>query len=107
VDGRIAIYVENVTTGERVAIDADASYETFSVITVPLMAAVLERVREGGLSLSDRVTLTAGQRRIPSGVPLRARSRAGADLPRSAHADDHRQRQRSDRRAGRSRRAGR
>lgn len=68
VDGRMAIYVENVATGERVAIDADAPYETFSVIKVPLMATVLERVREGRLSLSDRVTLTADQRRIPSGV---------------------------------------
>lgn len=68
VDGRLAVYVENVATGERVAIDADSPYETFSVIKVPLMAAVLERVREGRLSLSDRITLTADQRRIPSGV---------------------------------------
>ena len=43
-------------------------YETFSVIKVPLMAAVLERVREGKLSLSDRVTLKADQQRLPSGV---------------------------------------
>jgi beta-lactamase class A len=68
VDGRMAIYVENVATGERVAIDADSVYETFSVIKVPLMAAVLDRVREGRLSLSQRVTLSADQRRIPSGV---------------------------------------
>lgn len=68
VDGRLAVYVENVRTGERVAIDADSSYETFSVIKVPLMATVLERVRQGQLSLSDRITLTADQRRIPSGV---------------------------------------
>nr|MBA3272208.1 serine hydrolase [Acidobacteriota bacterium] len=68
VDGRMAVYVENVKTGERVTIDADASYETFSVIKVPLMATVLDRVREGRLSLSDRITLTADQRRIPSGV---------------------------------------
>ena len=68
VDGRMAIYVENVATGERVAIDADSTYETFSVIKVPLMATVLERVREGRLSLSDRITLSAEQRRIPSGV---------------------------------------
>jgi beta-lactamase class A len=64
----MGIYVENLATGERVAIDADASYETFSVIKVPLMATVLERVREGRLSLTDRITLSADQRRIPSGV---------------------------------------
>jgi N-acetylated-alpha-linked acidic dipeptidase len=68
VDGRMAVYVENLSTGERVAIDADSTYETFSVIKVPLMAAVLERAREGKLSLSDRITLTAADRRIPSGV---------------------------------------
>lgn len=68
VDGRMAIYVENVATGERVAIDADSSYETFSVIKVPLMATVLDRVREGRLSLADRITLSADARRIPSGV---------------------------------------
>ena len=68
VDGRMAVYVENVATGERVAIDADSSYETFSVIKVPIMATVLERVREGRMSLSDRITLSADQRRIPSGV---------------------------------------
>ena len=64
----MAVYVENVETGERVAIDADAAYETFSVIKVPLMATVLERVREGRMSLADRITLSAEQRRIPSGV---------------------------------------
>lgn len=68
VDGRMAVYVENVATGERVALDADSPYETFSVIKVPLMATLLEQVREGRLSLSDRITLTADQRRIPSGV---------------------------------------
>ena len=68
VDGRMAIYVENVVTGERVAIDADSSYETFSVIKVPLMATVLDQVREGKVRLSDRITLSAEQRRIPSGV---------------------------------------
>jgi N-acetylated-alpha-linked acidic dipeptidase len=68
IDGRMAVYVENVATGERVAIDADSSYETFSVIKVPLMATVLERVREGRLSLTDRIRLSVEQRRIPSGV---------------------------------------
>jgi N-acetylated-alpha-linked acidic dipeptidase len=67
-DGRMAVYAENVATGESVAIDADASYETFSVIKVPIMAAVLQRVKDGRLSLSDRVSLRLDQRRIPSGV---------------------------------------
>jgi len=68
VDGRMAIYVENLATGASVAIDADAPYETFSVIKVPLMATVLQRVKQGRLSLDQRVPLRLDQRRIPSGV---------------------------------------
>lgn len=67
-DGRMAIYAENVATGESFAIDADSAYETFSVIKVPIMAAVLQRVKEGRLSLSDRIPLRLDQRRLPSGV---------------------------------------
>jgi beta-lactamase class A len=68
VDGRMAVYVEHLGRGERVAIDADAEYETFSVIKVPIMATVLERVRQGALTLDQRVPMRADQRRIPSGV---------------------------------------
>ncbi|MDH4064609.1 MAG: serine hydrolase, partial [Acidobacteriota bacterium] len=68
VDGRMAVYVEHLGTGERVAIDADADYETFSVIKVPIMATVLEQVRQGRLSLDQRVPMRLDQRRIPSGV---------------------------------------
>ena len=67
-DGRMTIYAEDLKTGERVAIDADAEYETFSVIKVPIMAEILRQVEAGKLSLSDRITLKAGDRRIPSGV---------------------------------------
>ena len=68
VDGRMAVYVEHLTTGEQVAIDADGEYETFSVIKVPIMATVLEQVRQGTLALDQRVPMTRDQRRIPSGV---------------------------------------
>jgi N-acetylated-alpha-linked acidic dipeptidase len=67
-DGRMGIYARNLATGETTAIDADAPYETFSVIKVPLMATVFQRAKEGKLSLDDRVPLRADQRRLPSGV---------------------------------------
>jgi N-acetylated-alpha-linked acidic dipeptidase len=68
VDGRMAVYVEHVATGEQVAIDADAEYETFSVIKVPIMATVLDHVQQGKLRLDQRVPMRLDQRRIPSGV---------------------------------------
>ncbi len=67
-DGRMGIYASNLASGDSVAIDADSTYETFSVIKVPIMAAVLQRVKEGKLGLGDRVALRLDQRRIPSGV---------------------------------------
>lgn len=67
-DGRMAIYVDNLSRGEITAIDADSLYETFSVIKVPIMAEVLRRVKEGRLSLSQRIRIQKGAARIPSGV---------------------------------------
>ncbi|WP_348240386.1 serine hydrolase, partial [Salmonella enterica] len=55
VDGRMAVYVEHLGTGEHVAIDADSEYETFSVIKVPIMATVLDQVQKGALTLDQRV----------------------------------------------------
>ncbi len=67
-DGRMGIYASNLASGETVTIDADSVYETFSVIKVPIMATVLQRVKDGRLALGDRMTLRLDQRRIPSGV---------------------------------------
>jgi beta-lactamase class A len=67
-DGDMAIYAENLRTGEVVALDADSVYETFSVIKVAIMAEVMRRVEAGALSLSTRIPLDVGDPRIPSGV---------------------------------------
>jgi beta-lactamase class A len=64
----MAVYVEHLGTGERVTVDADSEYETFSLIKVPIMATALDQVRLGTLSLDQRLTMRADQRRIPSGV---------------------------------------
>src|SRR5262249_50187620 len=55
-DGRMAVYAKNLATGGTTALDADAAYETFSVIKGPLMAAVHERAKEGTPSLYNRAT---------------------------------------------------
>jgi N-acetylated-alpha-linked acidic dipeptidase len=102
VDGRMAVYVENVHSGERVIIDGDSEYETFSVIKVPIMATVLDQVRTGKLTLDQRVPMKLDQRRIPSGV-LYALDAGSSRRAGSPDADDHHQRQPGHRRAGRSR----
>jgi N-acetylated-alpha-linked acidic dipeptidase len=67
-DGRMGIYVEHLGRSEITAIDADSLYETFSVIKVPIMAEVMRRVKEGRLSLTQRIRLPSDHARIPSGV---------------------------------------
>ena len=66
--GDMSVYMKNLKTGEVLALDADRVMETFSVIKVPIMAEVLRQAEAGQFSLSDRVTLAAGNRRLPSGM---------------------------------------
>ena len=66
--GDMAIYMKNLANGDEIALDADSVYETFSVIKVAIASEVLHQSETGKFSLSDRVTLKAGDRRLPSGV---------------------------------------
>jgi beta-lactamase class A len=66
--GDMAVYMKNLKTGEEIALDADSIYETFSVIKIPIMTAVLRQAEAGKFSLNDRITLRAADERLPSGV---------------------------------------
>ena len=66
--GDMAIYMKNLATGDEISLDADTVYETFSVIKLAIAAEVLHQSEAGKFSLSDRITLKAGDRRLPSGV---------------------------------------
>ena len=46
--------MKNLKTGEEIALDADSVYETFSIIKIPIMAAVLRQAEAGKFSLNDR-----------------------------------------------------
>jgi len=66
--GDMAIYMKNLANGDEISLDADTVYETFSVIKLAIAAEALHQSEAGNFSLSDRVTLKAGDRRLPSGV---------------------------------------
>lgn len=66
--GDMSIYMRNLSTGDEIALDADTVYETFSVIKLAIAAEVLREAEAGKFSLSDRVAITPGDRRLPSGV---------------------------------------
>jgi len=66
--GEMSVYMKNLKTGEVIALDSDRVMETFSVVKVPIMAEVLRQAEAGTFSLSDRITLKVGDRRLPSGL---------------------------------------
>jgi beta-lactamase class A len=66
--GDMAVYMKNLQTGEEIALDADSTYETFSVIKIPIMAEVFHQAGAGKFSLDERITLKSGDQRLPSGV---------------------------------------
>ena len=78
----------------RIAIDADSTYETFSVIKIPIMAEVFHQAGAGKLSLDERITLKSGDQRLPSGI-LYSMQPGLNPHSGSADVDDHHQRQRS------------
>ena len=59
---------EEPASGEEIALDSDTVYETFSVIKLAIASELMHQVQSGKLSLSDRIPLSAGNERLPSGV---------------------------------------
>ena len=66
--GEMSIYMKNLATGDEIAIDSDKVFETFSVIKLAIAAELMHQIEAGKFSLSDRVRLSAGNERLPSGV---------------------------------------
>lgn len=78
VNAKWGIYIKCVETGEEIAINADETMDTMSVIKIPLMAEVFRQIEAGKFALTDRVTLKESEKRPGTGV-LRSLD-AGASL---------------------------
>jgi beta-lactamase class A len=68
VNAKWGIYIKCIETGEEIAINADETMDTMSVIKIPLMAEVFRQIEAGKFSLSDRVTLKETDKRPGTGV---------------------------------------
>lgn len=68
VNAKWGIYIKCVETGEEIAINADETMDTMSVIKIPLMAEVFRQIEAGKFSLSDRVTLKDSDKRPGTGI---------------------------------------
>ena len=68
VNAKWGIYIKCVETGEEIAINADETMDTMSVIKIPLMAEVFRQIEAGKFALTDRVTLKESDKRPGTGV---------------------------------------
>jgi beta-lactamase class A len=68
INAKWGIYIKCVETGEEIAINADETMDTMSVIKIPLMVEVFRQIEAGKFSLTDRVTLKDDQKRPGTGV---------------------------------------
>ena len=68
VNAKWGIYIKCVETGEEIALNADETMDTMSVIKIPLMAEVFRQIEAGKFALTDRVTLKESDKRPGTGV---------------------------------------
>jgi beta-lactamase class A len=66
--GKVALYAEDLSTGKRVALNADTPVQTASVIKLTVLYDALEQIRAGRVHFEDRLTLAHGDQVAGSGV---------------------------------------
>jgi beta-lactamase class A len=65
--GRVGIYLKDLRTGRTWAYQPDRLFPSASLIKVPIMAAVFDKIARGEMSLEARIRLTGKDRRGGSG----------------------------------------
>jgi beta-lactamase class A len=66
--GRVGMFVRNVETGAETGINADSQFPMASTYKVAIMAQVFREAEAGRIRLDERVTLTAAEMRLGSGL---------------------------------------
>ena len=66
--GKVALYAEDLATGETIAIDADTPVQTASVIKLTVLYEALQQIRDGRAHFDDKITLTHNDQVPGSGI---------------------------------------
>jgi beta-lactamase class A len=66
--GRAGVYVKHLTTGEEAAVRADDTFNSASVIKLPVLVLAYQMAEKGALSLDERITIRAADVRGGSGI---------------------------------------
>ena len=65
---RTGLYLKHLKTGEEVAIRADESFNSQSVIKIPIMVRAFQMAEAGRLNLAERITIGRAELRDGTGV---------------------------------------
>jgi beta-lactamase class A len=68
--GKVAVFAENLKTGQTVGVQPDAVVQTASVIKLTALYEAMEQIREGKIHLDDRIVLKKSDQVEGSGVLL-------------------------------------
>ena len=68
VNAKWGIYIKCIETGEEIAINADETMDTMSVIKIPLMAEVFRQIEAGKFALTDKIPVKESDKRPGTGV---------------------------------------
>jgi len=66
--GRAGVWVKHLTTGEEAGVRADETFNSASVIKIPVLVMAYQLVEKGTLSLDERITIGKGDIRGGSGM---------------------------------------
>ena len=66
--GKAGVWVKHLTTGEEAGVRADETFNSASVIKIPVMVLAFQMADKGTLSLSQRITITQADVRGGSGI---------------------------------------
>jgi beta-lactamase class A len=66
--GKAGVWVKHLTTGEEASVRADDSFNSASVIKLPVLALAMQMADKGELSLAERITINAADFRGGTGV---------------------------------------
>ncbi|MEM6675670.1 MAG: serine hydrolase [Planctomycetota bacterium] len=77
-DGDVGVYVRHLPSGTELALDADETYPTASLVKVPILLALFERIEAGELDL--HASLEYSEERSRGGEDLLASFKDGAKI---------------------------
>jgi beta-lactamase class A len=82
-EGAAGLYVERLDTGEKFSINADTLFPTASMIKVPILIALFQKIEEGALGYQDNLVWYADSINYPYGDGILYSFEDGREIPLS------------------------